>query len=717
MPGTQLTCPHCGSTLTFGAAIAAGASVPCLICNRTFQAGGAAGPTSPDTVEAPSPTIADPPSLPRAVSPVQSGPPPVAIAPAAVARAAVPVAVGVAPPPKWAAAPAAPRPVAVPADAPGHSSAAVPIVVGGIVAAALAVVVVGGLAILAWRALATSTPLPSEPGSPLAVQGDDANPAQAAAPAGSPQGALPGGELDVADDNQPNKATPFTDPPTKSKSGAPPPSVVPVTIAAPDVPGVNQKRIDAAIEKGVQYLKNTQNPNGTWPGPRPIGYTALAGLTLLECKVKTNDAYVQKAANYIRNNVGQLEDTYELALAILFLDRIGSPTDRARIQGMALRLTAGQNEAGGWTYKCHKLSPPDMQQLLTFLKSHRPEGAAPLRGVNVAGGEPGKPMTPSGDTLPKQVTGNPDDPFKQLADLLELPRGLSNSKDEPGSRPTGDKADPKQPPINKPGEAPPSDKPAPSDPAKPMGKGDSPVKGASPEKGKKPAPVNPNMLPPPLRALPVVGVNASKGKQKAKHGGGDNSNTQFALLGLWAARRHDVPTEYSLLLGKQRFDISQNKEGGWGYLMGQPSTKTMTCVGLIGLAMGHGALAGDGKATSQDPAIQDGLRALSKHIGTPSKDPNAKPPMENMYFLWSLERVAMLYDLKTIGGKDWYGWGAQILLPNQHADGHWLGSNYPGHTPHLDTCFALLFLKRSNLVPDLTENLRLRMVIRDPEAK
>src|SRR6516164_5833509 len=105
MPGTQLTCPHCGSTLTFGAAIAAGACVPCLICNRTFQAGGAAGPTSPDTVEAPSPTIADPPSLPRAVSPVQSGPPPVAVAPAAVARAAVPVAVGVAPPPKWAAAP------------------------------------------------------------------------------------------------------------------------------------------------------------------------------------------------------------------------------------------------------------------------------------------------------------------------------------------------------------------------------------------------------------------------------------------------------------------------------------------------------------------------------------------------------------------------------------------------------------------------------------
>ena len=32
-------------------------------------------------------------------------------------------------------------------------------------------------------------------------------------------------------------------------------------------------------------------------------------------------------------------------------------------------------------------------------------------------------------------------------------------------------------------------------------------------------------------------------------------------------------------------------------------------------------------------------------------------------------------------------------------------------------CFALLFLKRANFVADLTENLKVRMVIRDPGAK
>src|SRR5207248_189112 len=137
---------------------------------------------------------------------------------------------------------------------------------------------------------------------------------------------------------------------------------------------------------------------------------------------------------------------------------------------------------------------------------------------------------------------------------------------------------------------------------------------------------------------------------------------------------------------------SQNKDGGWGYVMGQTtSTNTMTCVGLIGMAMGRGVQGGDPDKRLQDPAIQDGLRALGRYIGTPSTDPNAKPPMQNLYFLWSLERVAMLYDLKTIGGKDWYGWGAQVLLPNQQPDGYWLGGQYPGSAAHTDTCFALLF--------------------------
>jgi len=71
------------------------------------------------------------------------------------------------------------------------------------------------------------------------------------------------------------------------------------------------------------------------------------------------------------------------------------------------------------------------------------------------------------------------------------------------------------------------------------------------------------------------------------------------------------------------------------------------------------------------------------------------------YYLWSLERVAVTYNLRTIGGKDWYAWGAPIILANQLADGSW-SDRFPG-VP--DTCFALLFLNRANVVQDLTRNL------------
>ncbi len=58
----------------------------------------------------------------------------------------------------------------------------------------------------------------------------------------------------------------------------------------------------------------------------------------------------------------------------------------------------------------------------------------------------------------------------------------------------------------------------------------------------------------------------------------------------------------------------------------------------------------------------------------------------------------MIYGLKTIGKKDWYAWGSQILLDHQNEDGSWQGKYGGG----IDTCFALLFLQRANVARDLT---------------
>lgn len=750
MRSTQVSCPCCGSMLNFGEEIAAGSAVSCLICMQNFIAENV---VVSDVMESPAPmpvpgapAFANP--APAVVAATETAAPmvteeraPASLAVLTMELPAPPIDTPVSPPPlPVLAEPATPPAPAFPVGAvaygkpaavvpprlplqagspapPVRPADAAPMVLVGVVLGGMALLVVGGIAVIGVSILfGVNRTASKSDADPFAVIREQSAPPFANEPAVKNNGQTAiGGDGDVADAKAPMKpAGPATlaVPIVKNAGDPDPPPAIPVVLAG-NVPGVDQERIDAAIAKGVAYLKARQAADGTWVGGPRIGYTALAGLTLLECKVPAEDAQVQQAAAYVRNNVATLNATYELSLAILFLDRLGNPKDRVVIQGMALRLLAGQNDAGGWTYHSPVLTPSDMHQLLVYLKSHRPELPRAIKPP----AEPGKQIAVP-DPLPKQTQEKSDDPFKQLSDLLQLPKAVQ----EPGTLPKqeggGPGSDPKQPTIAKPLDVKP-DKPG---PASPRDKDKKPDKGAAADKdtAKKVPPINPNFLSPQLQRLPVVGLNANKGKVLVHKGRlEDNSNSQFALLGLWAARRHDVPTEYSLLLARQRYATTQNADSGWGYRVGHGSTNTMTNVGLIGLAMGHGAIPDpvNANAKQQDAAIQNGLRALGQYIGTPSQDPKARQPMQNLYFLWSVERVAMLCDLKTIGGKDWYGWGAQSLLPNQDADGHWQGGQYHGTGPHTDTCFALLFLKRSNLVPDLTENLRLYMVIRDPEAK
>jgi HEAT repeat protein len=207
---------------------------------------------------------------------------------------------------------------------------------------------------------------------------------------------------------------------------------------------------------------------------------------------------------------------------------------------------------------------------------------------------------------------------------------------------------------------------------------------------------------------------------------GDNSNTQFATMALWVARRHGLPVDLALRRIEARYRLSQNNDGGWSYtqpmmgraMRGRPpgaplpgmmgSTMAMTCAGLLGLAAGHGAR-GD-RALGNDRALKFGLLALGTAIGEPPRQvgrpgfgPRVGPANGRVFYaLWSLERVAVALGLDTIGKKNWYNWGADLLLGSQQADGSWR-ADYGASG--VDTCFALLFLKRANLTSDLTASL------------
>ncbi len=236
------------------------------------------------------------------------------------------------------------------------------------------------------------------------------------------------------------------------------------------------------------------------------------------------------------------------------------------------------------------------------------------------------------------------------------------------------------------------------------------------------------------RAVPVGGMPGGMAPPGGKLLIADNSNTQFASLALWIGRRHGLPVENALARIDNRFRRGQNRDGTWGYLSsggggglppdmlaaGSAPSSSMTCSAIIGLTVAHG-LAHDtdakkGKAPfdpSKDMVLAKGLLALGTGIGNPGGQ-SPKISKENFngkayYFLWSLERVCMALNLQTIGNKDWYKWGAEVLLANQLEDGSWQGEYGEGGA---DTCFALLFLRRSNLVKDISTSLKGRL--KDP---
>jgi hypothetical protein len=234
-----------------------------------------------------------------------------------------------------------------------------------------------------------------------------------------------------------------------------------------------------------------------------------------------------------------------------------------------------------------------------------------------------------------------------------------------------------------------------------------------PEKAAPPPRVR-DVVPARLRNLPVFQeaqanlVDPQKRAHEPLAATTDNSNTQFAILALMAASRHDVPMTRTMRLVVKRFQTSQNRDGSWGYHYqlggGAAERPAMTCVGLLGLAIGHALMEQPAQQDKVDPAILRGFVALSKHVGE-AIEGNQKPNMANLYVLWSIERVAVLYDLPTIANKDWYRWAAQILVAHQQAGGNWQGGGYHGAHPIIDTCLALLVLKRVDLVRDLRANL------------
>jgi hypothetical protein len=201
-------------------------------------------------------------------------------------------------------------------------------------------------------------------------------------------------------------------------------------------------------------------------------------------------------------------------------------------------------------------------------------------------------------------------------------------------------------------------------------------------------------------------------KQKDGPDSGDNSNTQYAALGLRACYDAGIiiPEETMALAVKWLTESlhaveGENKVGkgavvsggetpgqpqGWAY-KGADEGKaygSMTAGGVGALTIYDYMMKKDWK---RDALVKNGLAWLGSHFSVTDNPGRGKDWL--LYYLYGIERAGVLYGTEKIGDHDWYFEGAKFLLDAQQGDGAWKVSGHENAT--WDTCFAILFLKKA----------------------
>jgi len=227
------------------------------------------------------------------------------------------------------------------------------------------------------------------------------------------------------------------------------------------------------------------------------------------------------------------------------------------------------------------------------------------------------------------------------------------------------------------------------------------------------------------RAKPKVERRVPVVQSRTGPATGDNSNSQYAAVGLRAC--HDagviLPPEVLALAVKALREGQLPKDPkaaappgapagssprGWCY-HSPPEHKayfSMTGGAVAALTMYDYILKRDWK---KNTAVKDGLAWMAANFSvTENVGPmewESLPVNEVYYGLYAMERAGMLYGTEKIGRHFWYAEGVRALLDGQASDGSWSEQppNKSWSTPTWDTCFAILFLRRATqpLVPSV----------------
>lgn len=233
----------------------------------------------------------------------------------------------------------------------------------------------------------------------------------------------------------------------------------------------------------------------------------------------------------------------------------------------------------------------------------------------------------------------------------------------------------------------------------------------------------------------------------------DNSNTQYAALGLKSAARMGVAVPNDVLKKTAQYfldtqsveseeievditkfgeakkdekqdgktDTKKTKEkespGGWKYFISTPpgmpaggfadlKYAAMTCAGLSSLIICQSELS-FGKGLDKDlndkieKARKRGLAWIQKYFTVRANVPGGHFFTKfYLYYLYSIERVSVLHGIQKYGVHNWYFEGAELLINSQNPDGSWISQDGLSIS---DTALGLLFLKRATIPVGIVE--------------
>jgi hypothetical protein len=221
-----------------------------------------------------------------------------------------------------------------------------------------------------------------------------------------------------------------------------------------------------------------------------------------------------------------------------------------------------------------------------------------------------------------------------------------------------------------------------------------------------------------------------------QEGGGDTSITQYAMLGLWSAARAGIDIPMDVWNRAAGWLVkTQLKNGGFAYhpLSGDRGTKlSMAAAAVASLHIARLHLYPNRKLNSKQrirkisrprklrflepidldspyskrrrktddtesaesptitlSAIDDATRRGIGRLGADWTIDNSG--INTHYYLYAVERMTALADIKLIGQHDWYDEASQFLLRTQGVDGRWSGTR----DNNTVTCFSLLCLGKA----------------------